>query len=69
MKIEKGKILKDLNQILKRSEELSKQMRFEARISNEELEESLRLGLEGQARIDHYNAFMTKYNLHHLIIS
>ena len=34
-----------------------------------ELQERLRLGLEGKAAIEHYNAWMKRYHMEHLIIT
>lgn len=48
--------------------DIGKQMQLEAKVCGAELEERLRLGLEGKAAIEHYNAWMKRYYMEHLIV-
>ncbi len=47
---------------------MGRYIRYEDKIYREELEERLRLGLTGNEAIEHYNAWMLRYGLNHLII-
>lgn len=49
--------------------DIGKQMQLETKVCGAELEERLRLGLEGKAAIEHYNAWMKRYHMEHLIIT
>ena len=48
--------------------DIGKKMQLEAKVCGAELEERLRLGLEGKAAIEHYNAWMKRYHMEHLIV-
>lgn len=58
----------DLKRIGVRLADIEAVMRNEARICSQELEERLELGLAGDAAIKHYNDFMNKNQLFHLMI-
>ena len=49
--------------------DIGKQMQLETKVCGMELQERLRLGLEGKAAIEHYNAWMKRYHMEHLIIT
>ena len=49
--------------------DIGKQMQLETKVCGAELQERLRLGLEGKAAIEHYNAWMKRYHMEHLIIT
>ena len=49
--------------------DIGKQMQQETKVCGMELQERLRLGLEGKAAIEHYNAWMKRYHMEHLIIT
>ena len=49
--------------------DIGKQMQPETKVCGMELQERLRLGLEGKAAIEHYNAWMKRYHMEHLIIT
>ena len=61
-------VLKPLADILAASERLNKQMNEEARVYRRELEERTRLGLTGDAAVQHYNDFMLRFGMGHLVI-
>jgi hypothetical protein len=68
-------IYKDMKQTLntlKRIEhdaiETGKAIRNEGRVWQEELEERKRLGLQGDAAIKHYNEWMQRYGMEHLMV-
>lgn len=58
----------DLLQINEKVENLGKSLWFETLVCKLELEDRLRLNLKGEDEISHYNDWMLKYNLPHLII-
>lgn len=47
---------------------MGKIIREEGRITRQELEERLRLDLHGDAAISHYNDWMKRHNLEHLMV-
>ncbi len=48
--------------------DIGKQMQLETKVCSMELQERLHLGLTGKAAIEHYNAWMKRYGLNHLIV-
>ena len=48
--------------------DIGKKMQLETKVCGAELEERLRLGLTGKAAIEHYNAWMKRYHMEHLIV-
>lgn len=59
----------EFKRIERRLLELELEMRGEARICRQELEERLELGLTGDAAIQHYNDYMEKHEMYHLMIT
>lgn len=47
---------------------MGKNIREEGRVTRQELEERLRLGLHGDAAIHHYNNWMKRHGLEHLMV-
>lgn len=47
---------------------LGESIRNEGRVWQAELEERQRLGLHGDAAIRHYNEWMQRYNMEHLMV-
>lgn len=62
------KTLEQLKDIEKASEELGNSIRKEGDIYAAELEDRLEKGLTGDAAIEHYNAWMKKEGLCHLMV-
>lgn len=62
------KTLMKLKGIEKRLKELNSTMNMESRVFQMELEDRLRLGLTGEAAINHYNEWMVRYGMNHLIV-
>lgn len=60
---------RELERIERRLFELNNEMRSEALICRQELEERLELGLTGDAAIQHYNDYMEKHEMYHLMIT
>lgn len=60
--------LDKLKSIEDRLNSMHRQMIYETEIERMELEERMRLGLEGDAEVEHYNAFMLRYGLGHLCV-
>lgn len=64
--------MKDLISCLKKIENDSKKIglaiKKESYVSRLELEDRLRKGLSGQAAIDHYNDWMQRYDMPHLMV-
>lgn len=60
--------MRTLKAINRASEALNATIRREGNVYKAELEERLRLGLTGQAAIDHYNEWMRRYGMNHLIV-
>lgn len=48
--------------------DIGKQIQLETKVCGMELQERLRLGLEGKAAIEHYNAWMKRHHMEHLIV-
>ena len=48
--------------------ELGKTIRNEGKVFREELEERQRLGLQGDAAIEHYNKWMQRNGMEHLMV-
>ena len=48
--------------------DIGRQMRLEHKVCGLELKERLELGLEGEAAIRHFNEWMRRYHLDHLIV-
>lgn len=61
-------ILNELKRIEHDAIALGAAIRNEGKVCREELQERLRLGLEGKAAIEHYNAWMLRNGLNHLIV-
>jgi len=61
--------LNELRSIEQHIIDIGKQMQQETKVCGAELEERLRLGLTGKAAIDHYNTWMKRYHMEHLIIT
>lgn len=66
---------KDMKQTVDRLQEIESQMeaigeniRKEGQVYRAELEERQRLGLHGDAAIKHYNEWMKKYGMEHLMV-
>ena len=66
---------KDMKQTVERLQKIENQMetigeniRKEGQVYRAELEERQRLGLHGDAAIKHYNEWMKKYGMEHLMV-
>ena len=66
---------KDMKQTVERLQKIENQMetigeniRKEEQVYRAELEERQRLGLHGEAAIKHYNEWMKKYGMEHLMV-
>jgi len=66
---------KDMKQTVERLQKIENQMetigeniRKEGQVYRAELEERQRLGLHGEAAIKHYNEWMKKYGMEHLMV-
>lgn len=57
-----------LKQLLQKHEALSKEMRKEEEVCQQEREERIRLGLTGDAAIKHYNDFMHLHGMDCLMV-
>ena len=62
------KILKNLKDILKQLNDLNAQMNKEAKVFAAEQEERERLGLTGDAAIEHYNEWMKRHGMERLMV-
>ena len=60
--------LNTLKNIEKEAVQLGQAIRNEGRIFREELEERQRLGLTGDAAIKHYNEWMQRHDMQHLMV-
>ena len=60
--------LMKLKGIEKRLKDLNLTMNKESRVFQMELEDRLRLGITGEAAINHYNEWMAKYGMNDLIV-
>ena len=61
--------MNSLKTILEISEKLSSSMTRESQVWRAELEERQRLGLHGEAALEHYNEWMERYGMHHLKVT
>ena len=61
-------VLKTLKRIEHDANEMGKTIRNEGRIYRAELEERQRMGLHGDAAIKHYNEWMQRYGMEHLMV-
>lgn len=57
-----------LQKIESQMEAIGENIRKEGQVYKAELEERLRLGLQGDAAIKHYNEWMKKYEMEHLMV-
>ena len=57
-----------LHQIESQMEAIGDNIRREGQVYQAELEERLRLGLQGAAAIRHYNEWMKRHNMSHLMV-
>lgn len=57
-----------LHQIESQMEAIGENIRKEEQVYRAELEERQRLGLHGEAAIKHYNEWMKKYGMEHLMV-
>jgi len=62
------KLLSTLRQISDSMEELGKTMRREEQVYKAELADRLAKGLQGDAAIEHYNEWMEKAGMKHLMV-
>ena len=62
------KILKNLKDILKHLNDLNAQMNKEAKVFAAEQEERERLGLTGDAAVEHYNEWMKRHGMERLMV-
>lgn len=60
--------LNELKSIEQHIIDIGKQMQLENKVCGMELQERLSLGLEGKAAIEHYNAWMKRHHMEHLIV-
>ena len=60
--------LNTLKRIEPDAESLGRAIRNESRVYQAELEERLRLGLQGDAAIKHYNEWMKRNGMEHLMV-
>ena len=61
-------ILDTLKRIEQDAFNMGKIIREEERVTRQELEERLRLDLHGDAAIRHYNDWMKRHNMEHLMV-
>ena len=61
-------VLKELKGIAKKLEDLNVQMNKEAKVFAAEREERERLGLTGDAAIEHYNEWMKRHGMERLMV-
>lgn len=61
-------VLNTLKDIEHRAEDFGRSLRNESRVCQAELKERQRLGLHGDAAIRHYNEWMRRYHLEHLMV-
>jgi len=62
------KTLNTLKRIEQDLESMGRAIRNESQVYQAELEERLRLGLQGDAAIKHYNEWMQRNGMSHLIV-
>lgn len=58
-----------LGRIEKDAIEIGRAIRNEGRVYQAELEERQRMGLHGAAAIEHYNSWMQRYGMTHLMVN
>ena len=63
-----SKILENLIVIEAQGRSMGMQMRKEAAVARQELAERQRKGLTGDAAIAHYNEWMQRYGMEHLMV-
>ena len=61
-------VLNTLKRIEHDASEMGKTIRNDGRIYQAELEERQRMGLHGDAAIKHYNEWMQRYGMEHLMV-
>lgn len=66
--MKEGKLLLKLKGIEARLNEIERQINYEGFVCAMELDDRLDKGLTGEAATAHYNAWMAKYNLKHLML-
>lgn len=64
----KKKILAKLIIIEAEARSMGKQIKNEAAVARQELDDRLRKGLTGDAAIAHYNEWMQRYGMEHLMV-
>ena len=57
-----------LQKLENQMETIGENIRREGQVYQAELEERQRLGLHGEAAIKHYNEWMKRYNMEHLMV-
>lgn len=62
------RVLDTLKDLETRADEIRKAIRNEGRVYQAELEERQRMGLHGDAAIAHYNSWMERYGMKHLMV-
>ena len=62
------KLLTDLQQVAKNMDELGSTMHQEEQVYKAELADRLAKGLQGDAAIGHYNEWMEKAGMRHLMV-
>lgn len=60
--------LNTLKRIEQDAENIGKAIRTEGQVYRAELEERQRLGLHGDAAVKHYNEWMQRYHMEHLMV-
>lgn len=68
MTIHKDDVLGNLIIIERRARSMGSQMRREAAVARQELADRQRKGLTGDAAIAHYNEWMQRYGMEHLMV-
>ena len=61
-------VLNTLKRIEHDANEMGKTIRNEGQVWRAELEERQRMGLQGDAAIKHYNEWMKRYGMEHLMV-
>ena len=64
----KSDFLTNLIVIETKGRSMGKQMRIEAAVARQELDDRQRKGLSGEAAIAHYNEWMQRYGMEHLMV-
>lgn len=68
MNMSKSDFLTNLKVIETKGRSMGKQMRREAAVARQELADRQHKGLTGDAAIAHYNEWMQRYGMEHLIV-